>query len=148
MDLVALFLGMDDHLARFAQVFQLVGQQVKPWRPAYSSTARRRPTRPRHRPARKPEPIAPCVRNFSTRVDRQVVDQPRLGAVGHDGQIIARDDDPVPAQITFKERSLVVESRTGTPLSCWFSSSSFTSPGTGSWIIVVDAHFLTGQNQT
>ena len=32
-------------------------------------------------------------------LDRQVIDQSGLGAIGHDGQVVARDDDPVPAQI-------------------------------------------------
>ena len=45
-----------------------------------------------------------------------------------------------PRKSPLSERSLVVERRTGTPLSCWRSSSSFTSPGTSSWIIAVSLH--------
>ena len=98
MDLVLLFLGMDGHRARLAQVFQLVSQQVEPGRQRI----------------RVPRDIDPRVVDISlqkARADRalraeflhaserQVVDQPGLGAVGDNGQVIARDDDPVSAQI-------------------------------------------------
>ena len=52
---------------------------------------------------KKPEPIAPCAELLHA-CQRHVVDQPRLQALGDDGQIIARDHDPVSAQITCERK--------------------------------------------
>ncbi len=43
-----------------------------------------------------------------------------------------------PRRSPVKDRSQVVDSKMGTPLSCWFSSSSLTSHGTVSWSIERD----------
>ena len=85
-------------VARLAQVFQLVGQQVEP----------------RRQRIRVPCDIDPGVvdirlekaradralrAEFLHASERQVIDQPGFGAVGDNGQVIARDDDPVSAQL-------------------------------------------------
>ena len=95
---VDLFLGMDDHLARSPQVFQLVGELVE--------LGRER--------VRVPRDVDPGLVDIGLEearadrslgaellhaMDREVVDEPGLGAVGDDRQVVARDDDPVPAEV-------------------------------------------------
>ena len=95
------FLGMDDHLARGAEVFQLVSQKVESGGQGVRIT---RDVDPRLVDVglQKPRADRALRAELLDAIDRHVVDQPRLGAVGHDGQMVARDDDPVPVQIALE----------------------------------------------
>ena len=101
MGLVALFLGMDDHLALGSQVFELVGQQVEPRgeRVRVACDVDPRFVDVRLEEARADRALGAELLDAG---DRHMVDQPRLGAIGDHGQVVARDDDPVPAQIALQ----------------------------------------------
>src|SRR5262249_36509816 len=52
------------------------------------------------------KPRADCAlgAEFLDTIDRDMIDQARLFPIGNDGKVVARDDDPVPAQIAFERK--------------------------------------------
>ncbi len=99
MDPVLLFVRVHDDLARLPQVLQLVGQQAEPRRQRIRVPREIDPSVV-HIGLEKPRPNCALGAELLHASQRQVVDQSRLGAVGDDGQVVARDDDPVSGLIT------------------------------------------------
>ena len=112
---VVQFIGMDGYLRPICEDLPACQPANGTVPPAYSSTGRHQPTRRRYRPAESPSRLL-RARNFSTRLSGRWLTSRGSAPSATTARLSRVTTILCPRRSPDKDRSLVVESKTGTPI--------------------------------